>query len=349
MSELKENCDTMNIAFTCNNAYIKYVSVTMISILENNPNSKIHFYIICNDCSKYSKQCIDLLRKQYFFEITYLSVDIDKFSEIRRNHSAHVSNETNYRYFVADLIPEVDKLLFLDGDLIINSSIEQLYQTNIENYHTAVAKDPLDRNCKHPRLGNLWWFEEFNIPKQYPYLNTGVFLINMNKWRKDNFGTKLIETAKYWGKKFLFPDQDAINVLCYDKNFLLEQKYNYCCELHWDNLNDRTVAEQNAVVYHWAGPNKPWSNPTCNYANLFWKYARKSPFYEEILFRNIKNTPSATKELLSGVYNYRKNMFKYYRYKVLSKITFGKTRKKYKQKRKDLKLRLNKIREFIKG
>ena len=89
-------------------------------------------------------------------------------------------------------------------------------------------------------------------------------------------------------------------------------------------------------ILHFTSAFKPWKNPDLPNASIWWQYARKSPFYEEILFRNIKNTPSATKELLSGVYNYRKNMFKYYRYKVLSKITFGKTRKKYKQKRKDL-------------
>lgn len=340
---VKNSQETMNIAFTCNDTYIKYVSVTMISILQNNMNENIHFYIICNDISERSKRQIDIIKNRYSFEITYLSVDAEKFLGINKNYSAHVSNETNYRYFVADLIPEIDKLLFLDGDLVVNDSLAELYQTDIKDYLVAVAKDPLDRDTGR-------WFENFNIPVEYPYLNTGVFLINMEKWRKEHIGEKLLKTAQEWGKLFWFPDQDAINVVCYNRNCLLNQKYNFCCELLWENSDDRKQAEMNAIIYHWAGPRKPWLHPGYRYGDIFWKYARQTPFYEEIIYQNVKsNYIPLNTSIVKDAFNFTKNKIRYWRYKLLSKITLGNMRKHYKSKKKDLKKRLKQVKAFLKG
>lgn len=341
----------MNVAFVCNNRYVKYVSVTMVSILQNHPNLDIHFYLICNDISERSRKYIDELRKLYTFGITFLTVNTDEFAEIKNSHNAHISNETNFRYFIADLLPGVDKLLFLDGDLVVDAPLEDMYNINIEKYLVAVAKDPLDRGLKG-------WFEKFHIPLEYPYLNTGVFLVNMKKWRDLHLSEKLIQAARQWGELFWFPDQDAINVLCYDKNFLIDQKYNFCCELHWDNLEDRARAEKNAVIYHWAGPRKPWIIAEGSYADIFWKYARLSPFYEEILYENIKVSPKknirqithpADMTIIRDMANYRANRINYYRTKLLATFSFGKKRLLYTHKEKELKQKMERVHGYLKN
>lgn len=339
----------MNVAFTCNDRYVKYVSVTMISILENHAGSNIHFYLICNDISEKSRRYIDQIGAIYRFEISYLSVNNEQFSGIKKSFTPHVTDETNFRYFIADLIPDVDKLLFLDGDLVVNGSLEELYHINLENYLVAVAKDPLDR-------GLQWWFEKFNIPRKYPYLNTGVFLVNMKEWRKQRLGKKLLDTAHHYGNDFWFPDQDAINVLCYDKNFLIGQKYNFCPELHWDNLDDRARAEKQAVVYHWAGPQKPWISTEYKYADIFWKYARLTPFYAEILYENVKVAPSQhlTQQvdqvagIVKDVANYAKNRRSYYRCKILGLLTFGERHRHYTEKKKMYHEKMRNVRRFLK-
>lgn len=82
-----------------------------------------------------------------------------------------------------------------------------------------------------------------------------------------------------------------------------------------------------------------------------------TPFYEEILFKNQNcqscNTNNAIKAIdltiVRETANYLKNKIRYWRYRLLSKITFGKKRRKYKQKRKELKARLKQVRAFLKG
>ena len=87
-------------------------------------------------------------------------------------------------------------------------------------------------------------------------------------------------------------------------------------------------------IIHWAGEkSKPWLNPSEDLADIWWSFARKTPFYEEILQRSINQG-------VNGVSNYKKYKIKYICYKILSKITFGKTHKKYKQKQNDMKARM---------
>ena len=73
----------------------------------------------------------------------------------------------------------------------------------------------------------------------------------------------------------------------------------------------------------------------------------------DTLFKLIKYQAQQPKEdnniqLLQNIANYSSNRLNYYRCKLLSKITFGKMRKHYKNKRKDLKLKIKQVKQFLK-
>ena len=111
-------------------------------------------------------------------------------------------------------------------------------------------------------------------------------------------------------------------------------------------------ARKQPYIIHFTGQNfKPLNYPCLQESKLFWYYARRTPFYEELLFRSIQlnlasNMPFSE---LINLANYSKNRFNYYRCKLLSKITLGKLRKHYKEKRKKLKFKLKQVRKFLKG
>ena len=44
-------------------------------------------------------------------------------------------------------------------------------------------------------------------------------------------------------------------------------------------------ARINPKIVHYAGPEKPWTCPWGDFAEIFWDYAKKTPYYEEILYR----------------------------------------------------------------
>lgn len=135
------------------------------------------------------------------------------------------------------------------------------------------------------------------------------------------------------------------------------QKTDYLVGNIPSNLYDQYIKAKNEIpcILHLTGRQKPWSNPNQIFAEYFWKYARQTPFYEKIIYQNLKkeipyNTNNAIDlTLVRETANYLKNKITYWRYRLLSKITFGKKRRKYKQKRKELKTRLKQVRAFLKG
>ena len=81
----------MNIFFAVNNDYVKYLLVALLSILKNNVEEKIHFYIISKDITEESKNKIGLLRKIYSnFEIKYLVLDMSLFKNLKLNNEVFV-------------------------------------------------------------------------------------------------------------------------------------------------------------------------------------------------------------------------------------------------------------------
>ena len=116
--------------------------------------------------------------------------------------------------------------------------------------------------------------------------------------------------------------------------------------------NDFLDAERNPVIIHYTG-DKPWNFPTFKYAEIWWHYARQTPFYEEILLRMVqRNTviPNVTvnKEIVKHITHRFKYRLRYLKYKLLKPFVFGKLRKKYKEKKKKYKQLLKQIKNYLK-
>lgn len=129
----------------------------------------------------------------------------DMTMTVREDMNRWVNKESVYTPYAmlrlyADRLP-VDKLLYLDADVIACGDIKPLYDTDIERYEVAGVRDFLGK-----------WFIGHN------YMNTGVLLLNMGKCRKN----RLFERARQMcrDRKMAFPDQTALNRLCSAKLFL---------------------------------------------------------------------------------------------------------------------------------
>ena len=111
-----------DIAFCVNNAYIEKVAVVMVSLLENHPESQIHFYIFSSDLTDKSLKYLNKLHTKYNnFEVSKVDVPVDLFKSLKLNIE-YISIETYYRYAIAELLPDLDKILYIDADLVIKAA-----------------------------------------------------------------------------------------------------------------------------------------------------------------------------------------------------------------------------------
>ena len=189
--------------------------------------------------------------------------------------------------FIPSLFPNIDKALYLDCDILLKDDISRLYDTKLGNNLIGAIHDSfvdtnkaLGQYVKH-RIG----------VKAKKYFNAGVILMNLKEMRKFDFKDKFINLLS--SVKFdVAQDQDYLNALCKGRVKFIEEKWNFM-PLESQNVNKKIS------LIHFNLDYKPWQKDGIMFAQLFWEYAHKSIFAEEI--SNIKDNFDAKKQLKAKV------------------------------------------------
>ena len=277
----------LHVVYASDDNYAPYMGISMYSLLVNNDEhfDRIHVYVLDNGIGEKNRS---LLKKQasefHSAEISFHNIS-DKISLIKPKIETEWSSSIFGRYFVDDIIEQdVDKLLYLDCDTIVNNPLNELISTDLENYCAAGVPDGLAVAQK----------KYLELDDEYMYVNSGVLLINMRKWRNDDVQNKLIEFTNSFERKLIYPDQDAFNAVCGRSLLRLRLKYNFYHTMDFDYI-DRYLQDEEVpysrdeiieamaddyvqtTVFHFTGK-KPWfkSESRESFEKIFSSYAVKS-------------------------------------------------------------------------
>ena len=279
----------INIVFCINNKYVIFTCLTVNSILLNNTSqSEYNFYIVENNLTDKDKSFIKNFINKKKQNVEFIHIDNDKiplFKEVKRCVS-HIANITLARLLLPDiLLKTIDKILYLDADLLVTTDLKELYSMNIEEeYVTAMAYDIF--------LYNFYQGIAKNTPDNY---NGGVMLIDLKKWREENISEKCINFMKQNADRFNYTkgdnyhfwygEQDVINIVLDKKIKTLEQKWNNLPIIYESENPTYYIPKMlentqtwNGGIIHYAGPLKPWNfNSKKNKEmKLYLKYWTKS-------------------------------------------------------------------------
>lgn len=199
-----------------------------------------------------------------------------------------ITKETYYRLLAADLLPEYEKVLYLDCDVIIHSDLAALYERELgDRLVGAVCDYRFDGGYAQRVLG---------VPTS-AYINAGVLLINAVLWRREGISDRCLAFLRE-GRRLEAYDQDAINYVCRDRILLLEKDWNF--QQVWPEIfgwhpqhaefrEHACVPKDTSFVFgewgilHYVCAEKPWQKPQRELSESFWRYARGSVFYEMLL------------------------------------------------------------------
>lgn len=257
----------INICLSTDNNYSKYAGVVIASILSNaNPEDKLHFYILDGEIQKENKEKILSLKNIKNCEITFVPIDENLF-EVYKNIGTHsyISLSTFYRLKLASLLPEIDKILYLDCDIIVNSDISQLFNIDISDYYAAGVMDIAMKSS-----GWVPPLENENI-----YFNAGVLLFNLSKIRQDNIESRFEQYTKENIKTIRVGDQEIINVVCQGKIKQIDSEWN----VQSSNFTNRSDYTKTPKIVHYIGRQKPWIFGSMNYwKDLYFSALQKTPW-----------------------------------------------------------------------
>ena len=186
----------LNVVYSSDNNYAQHVGVSMISLFENNKDfNNINIYLIENNISLQNKNRLESICEKYNRKIKFIS--FDEFSkklklnmEITQFLLVHMLDY----FYLAHIEESIDKIIYLDCDSIINGSLSDLWNTDISEYYVAGVCDTVSDNTKI----------RINMDLYSSYINSGMLLINLKKWREESIEKKFIEFINlYTGKYFI--------------------------------------------------------------------------------------------------------------------------------------------------
>ncbi|MGM9946638.1 glycosyltransferase family 8 protein [Floccifex sp.] len=257
----------MNILFSINQKFFSLTKICIQSMLRF--DSDFVFYILHNDLSKEDEN--ELMEAFPKFEFHFIFVN-DKLLE-----DFPISNryplEIYYRLFASVLLPEtLDRILYLDVDIVVISSLRDLYETDFE--------DNLYCACSHveEKMTKLNSYR-LKTEEVVPYINTGVLLMNLEKLRQCFDPKAILNYVENNKNRLILFDQDVLTALYGNKTKILDyRKYNLSERMmniynlrHPFDVIDLNWIRQNGVIIHYCGRNKPWKENYKGFLDVFYK------------------------------------------------------------------------------
>lgn len=253
--------DAIQICFICDDGYAMYTNIAVTSIIENKESdTKYDIYIIASNLSEQNIASFKTLaQKDIGISIIQIN-DFNKYDHLYKK-GFPVTTTAIFKFDLPSLLPKLDKVLYLDGDIIVQHGLQNLYKTDINSVYAGVISDYRGQTLK----GN--YKSRLNTNNKI-YFNSGVLLLNLDLMRKDNISEKLLD-YRINGINY-YMDQDAFNMVFAEKIKVLSFNYNFqmtCWRFmtkeqlqeyyHLPGVNDKYEYIKNAVILHYTAE-KPW-------------------------------------------------------------------------------------------
>ena len=283
-----------HIAYCFDDNYAMPAGLSLMSVIENNPNSVINFHLFTNNLSKQNLSNFQTLGKQLDCSITCYEID-SNFSVNSNTLVLGISIATCLRFIVPEVLEKItSRVLYLDCDTLCVGNLEGLFNRDLTNKIAAVVPDIENmQNTQGKRYG---------IPYG-EYFNAGVIYFNTLLWNHNKLTEKTFQLINN-GNVYTFADQDVLNIVLKEKTLLLPSDFNNLTALSVNGNEDAKV-EKNTKIIHYITKNKPWHQPYKT--NLFNHYFTNSPWKNMLLpFYNDNKT--------SSIRAYSKLMFKQKKY-----------------------------------
>lgn len=270
---MENNLEVIPIFFAIDDGYMPFLAVALESLIEN--SSKKYYYsikVLYTNISEENKKKINKYKRENVnIEFVDLNYYIEKVKDKLYTRD-YYTNTTYFRLFIANLYPQYNKAIYLDSDIVVLGDIAELYNQDIGDNLIAAAPDDVIQTIKV--------FQEYaekvvGVADYRNYFNAGILLMNLDEFRKFNFQNKflyLLETIKFT----VAQDQDYLNRLCKGKVKIIDKA--------WDTMpvGTETLEEKDLKIVHYNLADKPWHYDNIKYKEYFWKYAKKTEYYNEI-------------------------------------------------------------------
>ena len=280
-----------------NNNYTYPIMVSITSILLNSKKTTfIYLHILIgNDVERDNIDKILSLKKlKSNCEIKFHYVGNNFYGWKHKKKKLTVASF--YRSIIAEIIPNITKIIYLDGDTLTYQDLTEMYKLNMTNLYFRGVRELISHKIE-------------KYINRSRFICAGVMLMNLDLIRKEHvFNTFKKYYYNFYKRGILWGDQHIINALFINKIGFLPPKFgmwfiNEKDIKKYNNLNPLIYNEEELresinkpVIRHMWGKTKngflfekPWLLKNYYKIKVDWNYyARKTGYYSSIckFFKN---------------------------------------------------------------
>lgn len=279
----------INVCISTDENYSRYAAVVIASILANAKESDdLHFYILDGGVSQDSQAKILQLKSIKECCINFVKINDNLFDDYKnvKTH-AYLSLPAYYRLKAASLLPDVDRIIYFDCDIVVNSSLEELFNMDLEGLAIGGVSDiKLQMRRRNPG-----------------YVNSGMLVMDLDCIRKNNIEQVFLNWTRENFDMITNGDQQIINSALVGKIKLLPSRWN----VQTSNFTNRSSYEVQPDIIHYVGRQKPWKYGSWNYFKWYYrKYEELTPWAQHRTAEDIKRDDF---EGMKGYLKYRPLFF----------------------------------------
>lgn len=268
------------VVFATDKNYMYYTGVTLQSLIDHTSQENKYLIVILHEDLSPDEQ-------QFFYSLTDQKNNIslklvdmsDWINKIGRENfftGGRYPIAAYYRLFLPEILSDIDKVVYLDSDMLVRADIAKLANTDLHGYALGAVKDVFSVRFPHTAAQidkYLYCRRNLHLETGRYYLNSGMLVLDLEYLRKMNFRQHVLKCLAT-GISFSYVDQDIFNMIFQDQyceidpcwNTIVQHysKYDACCIMHFASL-------------------APWNSLIKPYSDLWHNYAKTLPFYQTMM------------------------------------------------------------------
>lgn len=260
----------VHLFFAADENYLPYLAVSLCSVKAHADRSRNYAVTVLHSgiSDEAARRITSMSEDNFRIDFTDVSEKLASLCD-KLQLRDYYTHTTYYRIFIAEMFPELDKALYLDSDTVALTDVGELFDHDLgENLvggipDETVVTTPIFRTYVEQTLG---------VPAD-EYFNAGVLLMNLKAFREENFYGRFVDLlGKY--RFSVAQDQDYLNVLCKGRVLHVSPL--------WNKMPIPSPSAATPKLVHYNLTRKPWHYSNVLYREYFWKYAKRTEYYDEI-------------------------------------------------------------------
>lgn len=255
----------INLVLAADDNYAQHLGVALVSIMENHGDGRfLFFHILDNSISDKNRKYLEEIGRRDGAEMIFYDIPENLLADCHEIN--HISRAAYARFLIPEILPSsISRVLYLDSDIVVLKDIAELYDQDLGHFPLGAVTDVM--------AGEI--LRIYFYPGLSGYFNSGVLLLNLDYWRRENIKRKAWDFMRQHLKDIIRPDQDILNCLFMNNWKALDGRFN----VDLKRKSFRALPEPDTVVLHYSDKIKPWhylfsGASRCYYFN----YLSKTPW-----------------------------------------------------------------------